>query len=113
MIKIKKINEEITYKEVSTTHTLQINDKKIRVYEYSKQSDWSYDQPDYDVNIDETDIKLLSDEEYELIGENLTDLVGLDKEEEMTIEEDSDILKQEAQSRATIINEDELKKIDK
>lgn len=75
-MKIKKISEEITYKQITKVHTFEINGKKIRAIEYQK-SDNIFDDYDSELDIDEQDKELLTELEYEIIGDNLAELIEL------------------------------------
>lgn len=75
-IKIEKTDEEITYKNITTTHTFKVNGKQVRVYVYDKQYP---EQSDYenDTNVDEDDIEKLTEEEHEIFGEDLNEWLDL------------------------------------
>lgn len=73
---VKKISEEITYKQITKVHTFEVNGKEIRAIEYQK-SDNIFDDYDSDLDIDEQDKELLTNLEYEAIGENLAELIEL------------------------------------
>lgn len=75
-IKIEKTDEGIIYKNITTTHTFKVNGKEVRVYCYDKQD---MEQSDYenDINVDEDDIKALTNEEREIFGEDLNEWLDL------------------------------------
>lgn len=75
-MKIKKISEEITYSQITKVHTFEVNGKEIRAIEHRK-SDNIFDDYDSDLDIDEQDKELLTELEYELIGDNLAELIDL------------------------------------
>ena len=75
-IKIEKINEEITYQNITTTSTFMVNGKEVRVYNYdiqdNQQSNYEADQ-----TVDENDLDKLTDLEHEIFGENLSEWLEL------------------------------------
>jgi len=75
-IKIEKTEEEVTYSNITTTHTFKVNGKTVRVYCYDKQD---REQSDYenDTSVDENDIEALTDEEHEIFGEDLNEWLDL------------------------------------
>lgn len=75
-MKIKKISEEVTYKQITKVHTFEVNGKKIQAYEYQK-SDNVFDEYDNDLDVDDLDKEKLTELEYEAIGENLAELIKL------------------------------------
>ena len=64
-IKIEKKSEEITYKRSETTVEFLVNGKRLRVYVHESWDDM--EGSDYD--IDENDLKNLTDIEHEAFGE--------------------------------------------
>ena len=82
-MKITKTHEEITYKRICTTHTFKMNGKEVRVYEMQDAGDEN-NQPEYDTEIDERDLKALTEGEAEemeeYMAENLALKVGEDNE---------------------------------
>ncbi len=81
-MQIKKISEDVTYKKINTEHAFELNGKEIRVYDYAYFDSISNDY-DNDVEIDERDKQNLTDEELELIDDNINDLLEL-KDGEIT-----------------------------
>jgi hypothetical protein len=75
-ITIKKTEEEETYRQITTTHTFEVNGKKVRVYCYDKQ-DMQMEDYENDTTVDENDIAKLTDEEHEIFGEDLNDWLDL------------------------------------
>lgn len=69
-ITIEKKDEEITYKNITTTHTFLVNGKEVLVYAYDKQD---MEQSDYenDTSIDEDCLEKLTEEEQEIFEEDL------------------------------------------
>lgn len=80
-MKIKKLTEEITYKEELKTYTFLINGKEIKIHTKEKSdeqnSDWEYDH-----EIDEDDAKELNEEEIEEVEELINDILETKKDEE-------------------------------
>lgn len=76
-IKIEKTEEEITYKNITTTHTFKVNGKEVNVYVYSKYDSIGNDYEN-DETIKEEDLKALTDLEAECFGENLLDWLDLE-----------------------------------
>ena len=64
-IKIEKKSEEITYRRSESTVEFMVNDKRLRVYLHEDNDDMT--GTDYD--IDENDLKALTDLEHEAFGE--------------------------------------------
>lgn len=79
---IQKTNEETTYLKQTITHTFKINDKEVRVYDWSIQAE---DLCECDVEEDENDFAKLTEEEQEVFAENLGDLVQLSDGETLAI----------------------------
>jgi hypothetical protein len=73
-IEIEKIDEEETYRKITTTHTFKINGKEVRVYEYAYNDEMSGDQ-EYDSEIDEKDREELTEEEDEIFGDEVYELM--------------------------------------
>jgi hypothetical protein len=84
-MKVKKISEEVAYKQITKQHTFEINGKPVRAYENQKM-DNIFNDYDSDLEIDKTDKEKLTDLEYEAIGENLSELVELKDGETEEIE---------------------------
>jgi hypothetical protein len=84
-ITIKKENEEITYSNVTTTHTFDVNGKKVRVYCYDKQ-DMGVSDYENDHTIEEDDLEKLTEEEHEAFGEDLYSYLALKEGEEELVE---------------------------
>lgn len=74
MTTIQKEYDKIIYQRLTKEHLFDVNGKKIRVYEY-KDSDGEYGY-DYDYVVDDQDRKLLTDEEYDDLMEELPDLLN-------------------------------------
>lgn len=75
-ITIKKTGEEITYSNITTTHTFEVNGKEVHVYTYDKQ-DMTQSEYDSGEDIEERDLEALTDEEHEAFGEVLNDHLAL------------------------------------
>lgn len=75
-ITIKKEDEEITYQNITTTHTFNVNGKEVRVYSYNMQ-DNGQSNYEADQTIDEDDLAKLTELETEVFGENLQDWLDL------------------------------------
>jgi hypothetical protein len=84
-ITIKKDSEEITYSNITTTHTFDVNGKKVRVYRYDKQ-DMEMSDYENDETIDENDLEALTDLEHEAFGEDLGSWFMLKEGEQEVIE---------------------------
>ena len=80
-VKIKKISEEVTYIKKNTVHTFEINGKTVRVGEFFLQ-DNEFEQYDNEENVNEEDIKALTDEEHEALGEYMRENLDLTVGEE-------------------------------
>ena len=76
-MKITKKTSDITFKKVCYEDTFEINGKTVRVNHFSMQ-DNELDDYDDDYEINESDAGLLTDQEFEFVGENLTDIIGLE-----------------------------------
>ena len=81
--KIKKIEIEEIPKNIPSdyTHKIEVNDKIVRieeVWELSADFNQSYES-DFQINTE--DITKLTDEEVEFIGENMSEIVELNKNE--------------------------------
>lgn len=86
-MKIKKLNEEVTYRRSESTIELLVNDKKVRVYVHEDSDDMT--GSDYD--IDEADKKLLTEDEYdELTDQDIWELVRMTDGDILNTESDLD-----------------------
>jgi hypothetical protein len=85
-MEVKKEFAEVTYSQVSTTHTFDVNGKKIRVYVHIK-ADSIFSDYDNEESIDEKDKETLTDDELQLLDDNLVELLELEKGETLKIEE--------------------------
>ncbi len=72
-ISIKKTDQDITYRLVNKTHTFEVNDKEVRVYTVEGTDDMDIKYPE----VDNEDIKELTDEEHEIFGEELDNYLAL------------------------------------
>ena len=79
-MKIKKLDEEITYKKITITHTFEINDKEVRVYVHDSYS--NYGDYDYDTEIDDNDDKVLDEIEREALDDEMSEILKLKVGEE-------------------------------
>ena len=75
-ITIEKKEEEITYKQITTTHTFKINKKEVRVYCYDKQ-DMQMEDYESDTTIDEEDIEELTEEELQIFEDELNEYLDM------------------------------------
>ena len=73
-MQIKKLSDEVIYSKITNEAIFEVNGKKVRVVSWNVQ-DPEMGVYEGDTDIDENDLKALSDEEYEAIGENLTELL--------------------------------------
>jgi hypothetical protein len=74
-MKIQKIDEEVSYEKIVKELTIEVNGKKVRVYYEASQDIISGDYyNNYD--IDESDSMLLTDDELEVLEDNLLDLIS-------------------------------------
>jgi hypothetical protein len=69
---IKKTDEEVTYKKVTTMHTFEVNGKTVRVYEHIFFDIFGGDK---DYNIDERDAETLTKEEVEELEDKLPEIL--------------------------------------
>lgn len=84
---ITKKDEELTYLKKVKTHTFLINGKKeVRVYEEQEQNT-AFGNYANDHNVDEKDWKNLTEEEAEAIGENMLEVLEIEKGESIDINE--------------------------
>jgi len=68
-MKIKKIDEVTCYSVINKEHTYEVNGKTIKVFSHDQQSTYGDDQ--YDTNIDESCVGLLTEDEEELFNDNV------------------------------------------
>ena len=87
-ITIKKIDEEETYRDITTVHTFKVNKKEVKVTVYSKYDSLTNDYEN-DETIDEEDLEALTDLEHEAFGEQLNEWLDL-KVGELEIVEEED-----------------------
>lgn len=73
-MQIKKLSDEVIYSKITNEAIFEVNGKKVRVVSWNVQ-DPEMGVYEGDTDINENDLKALSDEEYEAIGENLTELL--------------------------------------
>lgn len=73
-MQIKKLSDEVIYSKITNEAIFEVNGKKVRVVSWNVQ-DPEMGVYEGDTDIDENDLKSLSNEEYEAIGENLTELL--------------------------------------
>jgi hypothetical protein len=79
-MKAKKMSEDEVYKRTTNNFVFEINGKTVRVREYNTSE---VDEIDYDSPyINEVDMEALTDEEHEMFGENLSELMDLQIGEE-------------------------------
>lgn len=83
-MKITKIEQVRTYYKECKLHVFSINGKKIRAYSYAID-DIEAEDYDADIEIDVKDIDTLTEEEFEAIGENLSELADLKVNENINI----------------------------
>jgi hypothetical protein len=84
-MKIKKIEENRVYHKIVDNIVFEVNGKKVRV------CSWSIDDPEMgnyegDVEIDEQDLKILTDVESEALGEYMSENLDLKVGEEWDTE---------------------------
>jgi len=84
-MKIKKLDETTTYKQINTSYVFDVNGKRIKASYWEKVDDY-FSQYESDYEIDEEDKKLLSEEELEVLEDNLSEAMQLKEEEEIEIE---------------------------
>lgn len=86
-MEVKKISEEVTYKQITTQHTFEVNGKTVKTYAWTLY-DASLEDYDDNFEIDKVDGEKLTDLEFEALGENLRELIELkDGESEQVLEE--------------------------
>lgn len=73
---IKKESEDVTYKNITTMHIFNVNGKEVRVYAYDKQ-DMTQSDYENDTIIDEDDEMNLTEEENEVLDDQLYELCNL------------------------------------
>jgi len=82
-MKIKKIDEETTFKKSTIKHKFELeNGKVVRYYEYKYYSVDDYPCDDYEFSVDEEDFEKLTDEEKDLLDESEGELLKLTINEE-------------------------------
>jgi hypothetical protein len=83
-MKIKKIDEDIVYSRKTIDHTFKVGKEgksvQVRVYETSEVDE--IEEP----YISDDDKEKLTDEEFEIFGENLNDFLDLKVDEEVDYE---------------------------
>lgn len=84
-MKITKTSQELTYVVRNSTHKVEINGKSVRIYEHQKQ-DTLFSDYDNDTEIDERDLKLLTEEEKENLEEYMSEVLELKDGEEFDTE---------------------------
>ena len=72
-IKIEKEKDEIIFQKINRKLVLNVNDKKIRIYVYSSQDSGNPENDDFDYEVDANDSSLLTDDEYDVLMDNLSD----------------------------------------
>lgn len=80
-MKIKLLSREITYKRVVTNFDFVINGKKINATWTALQDDYAEYDSDFDINQAED----LTDEELEILNDNMEKLISLKKGETLII----------------------------
>lgn len=83
-MKIKKQSEEIIYRVEDKEYDLLVGDKQVTVT-VSYRDDVN-SMPDYDININPQDFAKLSEEEQEILGENMNDILDMKNGEEQDFE---------------------------
>lgn len=76
MDKIKKISKEITYKKETITHEIEINGKKLEIYEHI-----NYDylnNYDYEIVYNTEQFDDLTEDERDFIEEHETEIIDLE-----------------------------------
>jgi hypothetical protein len=142
-MKVKLVSDEVTYYKKGWDSIIEINGKQVRVHSYDDH-DYMLSNYDSDRTINEEDLKTLTEEEEEVLGEFLNEITAYKEGEEWDTEEEVGCLHnfqdgicktcgeqqcekcglphdttdcdkeegirlaQEAKSRATIINEEEI-----
>lgn len=73
MTTIQKEYDKVIYQRLTKEHLFTVNDKKIRVYEYTDlDGEYGYD---YDYVVDDQDKKILTEEEYDDLMDELPELL--------------------------------------
>lgn len=81
-MKIKKINEEITFRKSTIEHKFKINGKVVRYYEHKYFSEDICPSDEYEVVVNDEDFDKLTEEEREAFNENELELLDLNENEE-------------------------------
>ena len=83
-MKIKKLDETVSYMKKNTRFELEVNGKKVDVNEYV--SDDEFGSYDCEVEVDEQDREALTDEEAEALDDYIGDVLKLENGEELTVD---------------------------
>lgn len=81
-MKIVKTSEDTTYFVKNTTHYFEVDGCIVRVYVYSKYSE--YDD-EYEYEADEDDLEELTEEQRDIFNDNLYDFIKMVAKEEKII----------------------------
>lgn len=84
-MKIKKVEQETTFKKITIAHTFEVNGKKVELYEHDYQDNIESNYEN-DLVWNESDLEKLTEEERDILSDNETELVGLAVEEETELE---------------------------
>ena len=81
-MKIKKQSEEVVYLRKTTEHIFEVNGKRVRVLEYRSDNPMEWDNPE----ISDQDLKALTEEESETLGDYIDESLRLKVGEEWDTE---------------------------
>ena len=83
-VTIKKISDEVVYRKSADNYVFEVNGKKVRVGTYQIE-DYEMEEYDGDQEVNEEDLKALTDEEAEAFGEDLSSWLDIKVGEEEII----------------------------
>jgi hypothetical protein len=76
-IKIQKKSEDLVYKKITEEYVFLVNGKEVRVLSW-KESGNEVDMPESDYEVNEDDKEKLTEQELEVLQDNLQDMFDVD-----------------------------------
>ena len=73
---IKKISDEVVYRKMADKYVFEVNGKKVHVDTYQLE-DYEFEEYDNGEEVNEEDMKALTELEYEAFGEDLSSWIAL------------------------------------
>jgi hypothetical protein len=83
-MKIKKLEEVVTYKQIAKSYKFDVNGKEVNVSHWQKIDD-QFDVYESDTEIDEEDKVKLSEDECDSLDEYLSEAMELEDNEELEV----------------------------